>query len=74
VTLNVAASPLVFVTLRKYEPAPNPVGSRATVLRLVNDTKVSAVVANNTFGARPEGLKLAPVIVTWLFDKFTTAL
>jgi hypothetical protein len=40
----------------------------------VNDANASAVWAKTTVGARPDGLKLAPVMVTWLFEMFTTAL
>jgi L-2-hydroxyglutarate oxidase LhgO len=50
------------------------VGSVATSLWFVNDTKSSAVWAKTTVGARPDGLKLAPLIVIRLFVEFTTAL
>jgi len=74
VTLNVATWLLLFTTTSEYEPAENPAGRVATSRRFVNDARVSVVVANTTFGASPDGLKLAPLMVMWLFEVFTTVL
>jgi len=43
-------------------------------LWFVNDSTASVVVAKTTVGARPDGLKLAPLTVIRLFVVFTTAL
>jgi hypothetical protein len=72
--VNVAAWLALFVTVSEYEPALNPVGNCPNALWSVNDTRDSVVVAKTTFGARPAGLKLAPVMVIRLFVVFTTVL
>ena len=73
-TLNVAVWLLLFVTVREYEPAPNPVGSCATALWFVNDNRERVVVAKTTVGASPDGLKFVPLIVIRLFVVFTVVL
>jgi hypothetical protein len=40
----------------------------------VNETRASGVWAKTTVGASPDGLKLFPVMVIWLFDFFNTVL
>jgi hypothetical protein len=74
VTVSVAAWLALLVTVSEYEPALNPVGSFARALLFVNDNRVSVVVAKTTLGARPDGLKLVPVMVIRLVVVFSTVL
>jgi hypothetical protein len=74
VTLKAALSLPLFVTVRKYVPVPKPVGRCATACWFVKEASPRWVCAKTTVGARPDGLKLLPVIVIWLLDVFTTVL
>src|ERR1039458_7296431 len=74
VTPNVPVWGVLFLMEIVDEPAANPAGKRAPALWFVNDSTVSVVVAKTTVGARPDGLKLAPLMVIRLFVVFTTAL
>jgi len=49
-----------------YVPAANT-GNVAVMDWFVKDTSVSCVLAKDTFGASPDGLKFWPVIVIRLF-------
>jgi hypothetical protein len=43
-------------------------------VRFVKDARANVVLATTTLGARPDGLKLFPVMVIWLFTVFKTVL
>jgi hypothetical protein len=74
VTLNAALWLLLFVTIREYVPAPKPVGKCATACWFVKEASPSGVCAKTIVGASPDGLKLLPSMVSWLFWEFTTVL
>jgi len=74
VTLNAALWLLLFVTVREYVPALKPVGNCATTFSFVKEASASGVCAKTTVGASPDGLKLVPSIVSWLFWEFTAVL
>ena len=73
-TPNAALSLPLFVTVREYVPMPKPPGNCATAFWFVKEASASGVCAKTTVGASPDGLKLLPSIVSWLFREFTTVL
>jgi hypothetical protein len=71
--LNVPVCGMLLVTLSRYEPL-KPDGSVATIVTLVNETRVRLVLARVRVGATPAGLKFCPVMVIRVAVEFTTVL